>query len=155
MLQEATAQFQHYSWHYRQLTDGELIGIDCRIDTAYDFRMFGITKIKCTKFSPRDKKKRTGRDANESPAASVTLRNFYFTIIYDNKMYYLYDKINKAVDTSRRFSSVSFITSSCNAPKFLRLPSTLRVFVVGRKNCRISDMLQLSDFEHVNTSFFS
>jgi len=28
-------------------------------------------------------------------------------------MYYLYDKINKAVDASRRFSSVSFTTSSC------------------------------------------
>lgn len=68
-------------------------------------------------------------------------------------MYYLYDKINKAVDTSRRFSSVSFITSSCNAPIFLRLPSTLRVFVVGRKNCRIPDMLQLGH-ERVNTSFF-
>lgn len=78
------------------------------------------------------KKKWTERDVKESPATSVTLRNFYFTIIYDNKMYYLYDKINKAVDTSRRFSSVSFITSSCNASKFLRLPSTLHVFVVEK-----------------------
>lgn len=27
----------------------------------------------------------------------------YFTIVYDNKMYYLYDKINKAVDASPLF----------------------------------------------------
>lgn len=39
------------------------------------------------------------------------------------------------------------------APKFLRLPSTLRAYIVSRKNCQILDMLQLK-FERVNTSFF-
>jgi len=67
-------------------------------------------------------------------------------------MYYLYDKINKAVDTSRRFSSVSFITSSCNASKFLRLLSTLRLSSVEKIARNL--ICYSSSSEHVNTLFF-
>lgn len=48
--------------------------------------------------------KRTWNNKNEGNANKIVTNNidyitkFYYTIIYDNKMYYLYGKINKAVD---------------------------------------------------------
>lgn len=50
------------------------------------------------------------------------IMKFYFIIMYDNKMYYLYGKINKAVDVSSPFSSIPFTIFTCvNSLKATRL----------------------------------